>query len=809
MKRILSFSAILALTGVLHVGADEWRLWQNEASSSYAANASISNAHYWVGISDSQKHSGGPGEPLSSAENYKIQGGYSVYTPAAADRAGGFAFTGGKLTLGTASNEGRIRHRLSQEAAMDWDNGGANAGLVLVNGYYLSYFSGAGQTHADIYGKIRVESGRETPFRFGFSSAGRRMNFYGNFSSEDSSVSVRFAGLNYITSNSDKRVAGSSFGLFGDWSGYFGNVEVTNTVVSFGNTVMPGRIIVDGTSVLTVSSANDTFTVGSLSMAANSRLAVKTDIEDGRCGMIAVTNELRLSAPVILMIDADCYAGYTGVKRLPVLKFPATTDLAVDDFVIDATNATAVAGTCLKLQDNLDGTVTLYALLVPTIVEQTVSDENVRDVNSNYTSSFDNKDHWSDGNTPHDGAQYLVKKIDSSVTKLRTPVDSARDYKFPGERLTIDEGCQFGLFYKSLEVDELIMRNNSLFMLGSGVRSGRLSGRLVVPDGIVSLCAYNTAAFEIAADISGAGCLVFDGSHDNTGTRRATVSLTGNNSRFTGSITVGLNRDQQTVANNQYQTLSVAAPAKLGAPLASFNPTALVLKRLARLSAVGSVAFEDETRGIYIGEDGSKTGAGGSDVNGTGSEGQLSVEAGHTLTIRSQLTLNGRLHKYGAGTLALGGPLRFGPAALISETPVAGSNYCAVAEGCIKPLVADAFNGMEISFAAGTGIKLDLNQENGDLRMYGLRNNLATAPFTAEGRIPVTFDAPEGFEPQLPFSLGVVTVAADKVETVRSLLEIRRPSLEYQMVSGIVPRDGGLATVVVEFKKVGFVLSIR
>ncbi len=40
--------------------------------------------------------------------------------------------------------------------------------------------------------------------------------------------------------------------------------------------------------------------------------------------------------------------------------------------------------------------------------------------------------------------------------------------------------------------------------------------------------------------------------------------------------------------------------------------------------------------------------------DGTDSEGQFGVNEGDTLTILTQLTMNGRLHKYGAGTLALG-----------------------------------------------------------------------------------------------------------------------------------------------------------
>jgi hypothetical protein len=306
----------------------------------------------------------------------------------------------------------------------------------------------------------------------------------------------------------------------------------------------------------------------------------------------------------------------------------------------------------------------------------------------------------------------------------------------------------------------------------------------------------------------GKGRIIMDGSHANTSSRRAYTKLTGDNSRFLGTITVSLNRNPETIAAAKFQDLQVADPSKLGAPLPVFNARALVLKRLGRLAATSSVTFSDLTRGIFIGKDGDNE-SWATNSDGTDSEGQFGVNEGDTLTILTQLTMNGRLHKYGAGTLALGGPLKFGTAE--SDEPLANSNLLAVAQGFVKPLAADSFNGLEMTFAAGTGIKLDIDPQDADLRAYGLRNTKAATPFVAPagGTIPVTFDVPEGFVPNLPFTLGVVTVPTSIATTVRDMLSITKPAMtNCKLFIDLLP-DGGETTITATFKTVGAMMVIR
>ena len=299
-----------------------------------------------------------------------------------------------------------------------------------------------------------------------------------------------------------------------------------------------------------------------------------------------------------------------------------------------------------------------------------------------------------------------------------------------------------------------------------------------------------------------------DGRHNSTSSRRGYTRLTGDNSRFFGSITVGLNRDPMTIADSKYQWLYVSDPAKLGSPRKTFSAKALVLKRLGRLAAEGSVTFSDTTRGIYIGDDGNNYGGPGSpNTAGTDSEGQMYVTEGNTLTLLTQLTMNGRLHKYGAGTLALGGPLKFGNEE--SDEPLANSNLLAVAQGYVKPLAADSFNGLEMTFAAGTGIKLDINPQDTDLRAYGLRNTKAATSFTANGgTIPVSFDVPADFaSSSQPFTLGIVTVPTAIAGDVRNLLAVERPRGFRMEID--TAQDGDDTTIRATLSRSGFCVIVQ
>ena len=151
-----------------------------------------------------------------------------------------------------------------------------------------------------------------------------------------------------------------------------------------------------------------------------------------------------------------------------------------------------------------------------------------------------------------------------------------------------------------------------------------------------------------------------------------------------------------------------------------------------------------------------------------------------------------------------------------SDTPLANSNLLAVAQGFVKPLAADSFNGMEMTFAAGTGIKFDINPQDADLRAYGLRNTKALTPFTAAegGAIPVSFDVPAGFTPEGPFSVGIATVPAATDEDVAAAMAqfaVTSPKVAHckMSLSAVPHAEEGTVTVTANFRVHGFSLVVR
>ena len=758
----LIFAMVAAIASQSVSGATTWRLYRTDSDAS-----GVTNAYAWVSTSSNSTHSGEPGEDLSPNEIYLVRGGYILNTLSGSEQD--TVFKGKQLTLGQATTStGGVRQRSYGAARTTWDNWGANTGLILAYGGVYEAYTGVGLT-SEIYGKVRVNSDASMPYTLSFSYSNARMNWHGDFTCAADKV-LRVAGVNYSSSSNPKPlVSGATLGLFGSLEGFKGTMVVTNATVCVCDGAFPGTMSFEGGGGLSVTNnANDTFTVGNLSMAGDVRLSVSAQLNEDLNAVaanskIVVSNSFAVSGVVAVSINFS--SDITNKVDVPLLVVPLGVELDAMQFFNETMSFTIMTNVEAETQ-------TLVAHVAP-VVSQTVTDNNdstgIRDKGP---SSITNASHWTDGKVPHAEAHYVVP----TNLRLRTPIEIDADYEFPGESLTLRGTTQLGIFNKSAYFKELRLAANSLVMLGGGVNDGMIKGRIRLLHSSYSyICAYNTARLDIAADIVGDGRIVLDGSHANTSGRRAYTKFTGDNSRFLGTITVGLNRDPETISSAKFQDLQVSDPSKLGAPLPEFNARALVLKRLGRLAATSTVTFSETTRGIFIGYDGnSYGGAGASNTGGTDSEGQFSVGEGDTLTILTQLTMNGRLHKYGAGTLALGGPLKFGNAE--SDEPLANSNLLAVAQGYVKPLAADSFNGLEMTFAAGTGIKLDIDPQDADLRTYGLRNTKAATPFTAAGgTIPVSFDVPDGFAPSQPFTLGIVTVPTAIAADVRNLLAVARP----------------------------------
>ena len=780
--------SIMATTLVCAVASSEvhavYQLIDNDPSGSLG---SLTNAVRWSSNGkETGTKSGADGENLKPEHDYYVGSGSLVCTLPGNSSAASLAFKGKSISAG------RIRHKSYGAAVVDWDNGGTGDGLILRNAdgkaYYTEYapFNDNG-SEAHVYGKVTVKSSSSDPYPIIIGHSGIIFNFHGAFHSDsDKTLNIQF----------DKVGTFKFSGSLENYKGTIAAAGVNPGTLKFGTTKCPGTVLATNAVTLATLAADDVFTVGTLALGDGAKISVSATMDgEGKTlvtnSFIVVTNAFVSMGKVTVSAAAITPSELEGAVSVPVLEVPASAEIYPDQFAMTSARFDVVTNAAT-------GAKTLVAVVAP-VVTQTAASSTIPSAD------------WSDEKPPHSGAHYQVNAINQADTILYTPTNTTQElnYEFPGESLRLASSKSIlrmrcmSTYFKELRL------SSGAYVLQTTC-NGTLRGRIVMPNApnYAWIGVYNFLTLTNAADIVGTGRLVMDGYHNSTSHRRGYNVLAGDNSRFFGTITVGLNRDPEAISDNKYQRLLVSDPSKLGAPLPAFNAKALVLKRLGRLVAEGSVSFSDTTRGVFIGEDGGPGGAGAAATKGTASEGQVYAYEGETLTILSQLTMNGRLHKYGAGTLALGGPLKFGVAG--SDEPLVSSNLLAVAEGFVKPLAADSFNGMEMTFAAGTGIRLDINPNDADIRTYGLRNTKAATPFAAAngGTIPVSFDVPDGFAaPSEEFSVGIVTVPAAIAESVRGMLDIARPRIGCSMAVEIVP-NGDDATIVARFTPRGFVITV-
>lgn len=191
------------------------------------------------------------------------------------------------------------------------------------------------------------------------------------------------------------------------------------------------------------------------------------------------------------------------------------------------------------------------------------------------SASFAAAGNWSDGLAPSAGKTYETYRF-----RLRTPADAA-SRSFAGQALTISGG---GITWKgtassSLTVNNLTLSGGTEFIqAGSGTWT--LAGNIAVKATEAMMRAAN-GPINLTANLSGSGSLL----HVNN-----TVTLSGNNSAFTGKTVVG---------DGRFSGLSIDAETRLGANPATFTADQLTLNRGILYS--GNLTIDDANRGLRIG----------------------------------------------------------------------------------------------------------------------------------------------------------------------------------------------------------------
>lgn len=795
----------LAATLATNVALAETTWYFNGGNDSI--NGGITTPSKWVNAS-------GTAATAFSVDDYYIVRGNSRL------RVNNKTFEGGPLQIGDLSNNTRggiLNDAASSTTAFP-------NGLCFDSGYYWVniYISYEAQRDGALNSDgITVRSPADKPFVFhcsnGVNYNNRRLFINAPMSSDANAGIV--VGPAVVSGSTYACGTNFTVSLCGDCSDYKGLISVTTAQnvaegkwdvrLGVGDITVGGKVrLATGTAITawrgacnTAQSVPTECTIGSLELAARSMILVEGNTTTPTNGIIHVRDELTVSKPVTVKLNYNARTPSTNkATRLTILTVPLSSRLDADDFALNLGTTSAAQYYDLIVEENAAAqTKSLVAVFGPTVAQtgHYGDNEGAKD-RAVYYSSFTNATYWSDSLLPHGNAHYYSERH-----YLRTLVDETMDYDFPGLSLT-QVGGRFTILTKSFNVPEYIARapangNTTTIWLGQAYNINKVIkvNRFVAKSGIVDLGAYNSQTLVIDGVVVGAADFALRGVTSTSATK-GSYRFTGLNTNFTGNITV----EQRTTGeyltfNDKYQTLYVEDGRNLGGAKDEFDAQALKLAAMSRLSADGDVTLQDGlNRGLYI--------------EGVG---RLYAEAAKTLTVNWPITMHGKLWKEGAGTLVLGGDVRFDSA---NGAPEATSNLFEVASGSVKVAAHNAMDGLETTFHSGTSLVLALNPEDENLTKYGILNAKTETPFTlgiSLAKLPLTVDAsacPAFNQPSQTFGLVTVTNLPPTVAAIRGLL----PKID-KLYKGVRQRvferenDGeGTVTFELRLEQAGMVLMV-
>ena len=556
-----------------------------------------------------------------------------------------------------------------------------------------------------------------------------------------------------------------------------------------GTTTSPAKLNILRGGSLKLANRSDVVTVKELSLASGSRLWFDhSDIADGKTWRVRATDALTVEKGEE-KVEVLWKAIVRGTRhfRIPILSGPADSTFTADDFKF----------TFCAIQYNLDihfevdndpetGDRTLYVSTHGFVFQQdSYSGEKDRDGTRGAPSSLTNAPAWWQECIPSPDTTGTLYRTALSLRTLYTPDEP---FVFPCFGFWVNGGTLI-IQTQTFEVPEFWCDRGTI---GTGQGSfGRITS-LIAPkihffryngSTPVTLRTYMQHTFVLKGEIDGDTPMQLRG-WGGTGQPKAIFRLDGPNTNYTGTILVRTDETRPAYHDfdNQFPTLDVLDGRNLGGRMPSFNPRALTLTTLARLSMTNgnTVTLADGlNRGVYI------YGSGRFHVTGAG-----------TLDVKWPLLLSGKMWKEGNGTLVLGGEMKHEAHdnGTLTDVPRAGSNLFEIVSGTVKIAHADALAGVETHIDAGASLKLAIDPSNADLTAYGIRNTTVDTPFTLAasfgGKLPLTLATEDFTVPENCHALtnALVTVKDSSAAAVRAMLPSLRPWKPYGLTSTVVAR---------------------
>lgn len=650
--------------------------------------------------------------------------------------------------------------------------------LVFANGYYVTWRN----FDCLIAGPVEVTA--TSPFSvYSTGSTSSAMNgglhFFGPFTGAENAELVGMS-----------QQPGFRLTFEGDMSKYLGTIRMTrystslpdsgtNSILCLASAAsISGTVKLEYGAGVRALTADDSVSIGRLSLMVGSRLVVPVDCSTRKAGLVSISNLSGIGEAQPLTIAFDVTGDLVDLAEgvtLPVLEFAdAGQAITTNCFVLPQSLGAVLNGAdvphiswSLQDKDGADGVRQLVLTTRP-FAYQKASDPIV------YTggpsdSSFTNETAWTVAGVPHAGVDYICTNSWLSTPYLTKKTDVQR---FEGDSLTLADKSTMILYSYNLAFTgpvTMLPGSSCIYHLGgSGTRTltapeVNIPGTLTTKE--VGFECYQNSLGVLDAPLTGAGVLRVRG-RSGSGAPMGGLQLVQDNSKFGGRMYVYIqdcSKNDQFLGPDEtrYIWLQIDNANQLGGPIPGktaddpcFN--ALELRHWAGLKVTENVTLAEPTRGVYINE-----------------YGRFVVEAEKTLVLNQQLTVNGSCRKQGAGTLVLGGALKFTSSA--TDTPETGKNLLSVLEGALGVAATNALDGAAVAFAAGTKliVKRDLGTRGAVMTKAG--SSLALA----EGleSLPVELDLGDWTAETAPssFAVPLVTVTTAMAESLRGMLAVAKP----------------------------------
>lgn len=731
--------------------------------------------------------------------DYRVDSGRTMRTSVY-----GGVFGGNLLMIGNPDNLNHQNSGVNSRARNAYETTWARDGLVLVAGKYYQGNDSAGV--GIVNGKVTVQASNDAPFRFHANGSNKGLDFTGDFHG-DATRGLLIGGnrLSEAETNFTCR-------LRGDMSDYLGTITVTNICdeqgVPLGTTFFaaassfPGTVCVR-TNALMVTATNDV-SFGTLHLDSGSRVRLTGDPSLGKYGAITVTDSFTMGENVSLDVTysfPESLIDGTTTQRIALVTVPYASELSLDGFDVTLADASGFGHThrLAVESDESQRTKSLVCVIEPSVILDVPDSPNANttlDLAKHNDGAISDESKWSDKKVPHEGAHYFVpcKAYGKDWKECCLRIVGNNPYEFLGLSLTLaDEYSSITVFPTEFTCDRLIMRNGSTVRAGN-LRSPTVKGNILANDGTVYFGCYGDKTMTIAAGISGTAKVVFRGYDGETSNKDGFYRLTGDNSRFEGTMEVtSYGASSQ---NENFQQLILSSPASLGADLPAFNFEALSLAKWARLKVDKDVTLAKESnRGLF--------------VNGNA---QVDVVDGKVFQLDTGLSLNGRLLKIGKGVFAVGGAAGFG--ANGDSDPVTDSNVLELTNGTVKVTSVDAVNGVSFRVGSNGSLSLKVDPSDAELMRYGIRNVRTADPLSLiDGAEKVRIDLDTSAYPELPAEgalIGILTVQDVATNAVDSVLSISRSYSGFsRSIVKIHDDENGWTTYAEKYCHPGFHIHVR